>query len=142
MSDPRQSAMTCRRVAPWLATLLAAVFTCAMFSSSAAAGTYSVYSCVGPSGESLPNNAWTARRSVTTPSSAFTFGTSCPNLSVVVALGTTLAAGEEAGYAFTAPQGTKISGYQIRRSVSVAYLGLDRPARSAGLQRTTSGTDT
>lgn len=113
-----------------------------MLSSSAAAGTYSVYSCVGPSGETLPNNAWNPRRSVTTPSSAFTFGTTCPDLSVVVAPGTTLAAGEEAGFSFVAPPGTKISGYLIRRSVNVTYAGSARPTLSAGLQRTTSGADT
>lgn len=113
-----------------------------MFSSSAAAGTYSVYSCVGPSGETLPNNAWNPRRSVATPSSAFTFGTTCPDLSVVVAPGTTLAAGEEAGYTFVAPPGTKISGYLIRRSVNVTYAGSARPTLSAGLQRITAGADT
>ncbi|MBI2690956.1 MAG: hypothetical protein HYX29_03285 [Solirubrobacterales bacterium] len=142
MIDARQSALDRRRVAAWLATLLAAVVAFAVLTSSAAAGTYSVYSCVGPSGESLPNNAWNPRRSVTTPSSAFTFGTTCPDLSVVVAPGTTLAAGEEAGFAFAAPPGTKISGYLIRRSVNVTYAGSARPTLSAGLQRTTSGTDT
>lgn len=142
MFDTWQSALSGRRVAAWLATLLAAVIGCAMFSGSATAGTYSVYSCVGPSGESLPNNAWNPRRSVTTPSSAFTFGTSCPDLSVVVAPGTTMAAGEEAGFAFLAPPGTTISGYLIRRSVNVTYAGSARPTLSAGLQRTTSGTDT
>jgi len=53
-----------------------------------------------------------------------------------------MAAGEEAGFAFSAPAGTKISGYQIRRSVSVTYAGSARPTLNAGLQRTTSGTDT
>lgn len=140
--DARQTALSGRRVAAWLATLLAAVIAAAVLSGSAAAGTYSVYSCVGPSGETVPNYAWDARRSVTTPSSAFTFGTSCPDLSVVVAPGTTLAASEDAGYAFTAPAGTKISGYLIRRSVSVAYAGSARPTLSAGLRRTASGAET
>lgn len=53
-----------------------------------------------------------------------------------------MAAGEEAGFAFSAPPGTKISGYLIRRSVNVTYAGSARPALNAGLQRTTSGTDT
>jgi hypothetical protein len=90
----------------------------------------------------VPNYAWNPRRSVSTPSSAFTFGTTCPDLSVVVAPGTTMAAGEEAGYAFAAPAGTKISGYLIRRSVNVTYAGSARPTLSAGLQRTSSGADT
>lgn len=142
MFDTWHSALVCRRAAVWLATLLAALLACAMLAGSSAAGTYSVYSCVGPSGESVPNYAWDARRSVSTPSSAFTFGTSCPDLSVVVAAGTTLAAGEDAGYAFTAPAGTKISGYLIRRSASVVYAGTARPTLSAGLRRTSGGSET
>jgi hypothetical protein len=123
--------------------LAAAFITSAILASSASAGTYSVYTCVGPDGESLPNNAWSQSRSVPSHASAFTFGTTCPDLSVVTTPGTTLAAGEEAGYAFVAPAGTSITGYNVRRSVTVAFPASGtRPTLNAGLRRTLGADET
>lgn len=129
--------MNGRRVAAGLTSLVAALIACAALAGGASAGTYSVYSCVGPSGESLPNFAWTQRRSVASHTAAFTFGSTCPDLSVTATPGTALAAGEDAGYAFDAPSGTTIAGYLIHRSVTVAYpTSGTKPTISAGLRRT------
>jgi hypothetical protein len=117
--------------------LLAAFAVSALLAGGASAGTYSVYSCAGPSGQSVPNLVWTQRRSVPSHTSAVTFGSSCPDLSVTATAGTALAAGEDAGYAFDAPAGTTISGYLIHRSVAVTYPASGtKPTLSAGLRRT------
>lgn len=143
MQDVRQIAVPRQRVAAWLATLLAAVIASALLATSASAGTYSVYSCVGPAGQSLPNLAWVQRRSVPSHTAAFSFGSSCSDLSVAATPGTALAAGEDAGYAFDAPPGTSISGYLVRRSISVTYPASGtRPTLSAGLRRTVNSSET
>lgn len=142
MQDVRQIAVLRPRVAAWLATLLAGVIACALLAGSASAASYSVYSCTGPSGESVPNFAWVQRRSVPAHTAAFTFGSSCPDLSVVATSGTALAAGEDAGYAFDAPAGTTIAGYLVRRSINVTYPSSGtKPTLSAGLRRTSNGAD-
>lgn len=139
----RQIAVPWRRVPACFAALLAAVFACAALAGSASAANYSVYSCTGPDGEALPSSAWTPRLSVPSHSAAFSFGSACSDLTVTATPGTALAAGEDAGYAFNAPAGTTISGYEIRRSVGIIYpVSGTRPALSSGLRRTVDGAET
>jgi hypothetical protein len=125
------------------AALIAAACAAALLAGPASAASYSVYSCAGPDGKPLPNNAWSARLSVPSHSAAFSFGTACSDLTVAATPGTALAAGEDAGYVFNAPANTKISGYQLRRSASIAYPASGtHPSLSAGLRRTTDGVST
>lgn len=113
-----------------------------MLAGTASAGTYSVYSCTGPSGESLPNYSWSERRSTPANIAVFSLDSTCPSLAVT-AVGTILGPGENAGFAFDAPDGTTISGYYVRRSISITYLSVgSKPAMSAGLRRTVGGSDT
>lgn len=141
MHEARRIARSGRRICVLAAALLAVCACSALFAGTATAGTYSVYSCVGPSGESLPNYAWSERRSTPAHIAVFSLDSTCPSLSVT-AIGTVLSPGENAGFAFDAPAGTTISGYLVRRSVSITYLSVGtKPALSAGLRRTVGGSD-
>ncbi|MGH2960131.1 MAG: hypothetical protein ACRDKE_11050 [Solirubrobacterales bacterium] len=143
MTETQRIAVPWLRIPAFFAALLAALLACATLTSSASAANYSVYSCAGPSGETLPNNAWASRLSVPSHSAAFSFGGACTDLTVLTAPGTTLAVGEDAGYAFDAPAGTTISGYSIRRSVGIIYpTSGTKPALSSGLRRTVDGAET
>jgi hypothetical protein len=132
-----------RRAAAYFAALTAAVLLSAILAGSASAADYSVYSCAGPTNESLPNDAWTPRLSVPSHASAFTFSGSCPSLTVSATALSSLAAGENVGYGFDAPSGTSIAGYVIRRSATVDYAaGSGNPTLSAGLRRTVNSVNT
>jgi hypothetical protein len=135
--------MPARIAAASLAALIAVVFACSLLASTASAATYSVYTCSGPNGESLPNDAWVSRVSVPANAAAFSFGTNCGDLSTVAAAGSALAPGENAGYAFTAPAGSTIVGYLLRRSATISfYSGSSNPALSSGVRRSVAAGDT
>jgi hypothetical protein len=135
--------MPVRRAGAYFAALTAAVFACAILAASASAASYSVYACAGPSGEALPNTTWFPRLSDPSHSAAFTFGSSCADLSVTAAAGTALAGAESAGFAFDAPGGTSIAGYLLRRSAGVAFSSSSsNPGLSAGIRRTVSSGNT
>lgn len=122
--------------------MLAAFACLGVIAGSASANTYSVYTCAGPSGESLPNKAWTQERSSQSILSFFTFDSSCPGLSVT-AVSPILGFGDNAGFDFVAPAGTSIAGYLVNRTVTVSYLSVgSKPAISAGLRRTVGGAET
>lgn len=112
--------------------------------SSAGAATYSVYSCVGPNAEPLPNSSWLT--SVTTPSQtlAFTFGTNCGDLSVLADPAVSYNYNDGAEYVFDAPTGTTISGYSVDRAASIIFPPrLPVPTLlSAGVRETTGGETT
>lgn len=142
MPESRQRTSVVDRVAIFAVSALAVLLCPVLNAGVASAGTYSVYSCTGPSGQSVSSSAWTERRSSNSLVSAFTFSGSCPSLSVSAA-GAVLGANENAGYAFDAPPGTSIAGYSVRRSISISYLSLlTRPSMSSGLRRTVDGVDT
>ncbi|MFT4050611.1 MAG: hypothetical protein QM648_12345 [Solirubrobacterales bacterium] len=140
MSEARRTASADRRIAALVAAVIV-VLCCGWIAQPASAGTYSVYSCSGPSGESLPNSAWMQKHSAGSLLSLFSLGGSCPSLTVT-ALGPFLNAGENAGFAFDAPDGTSITGYSVKRSISISFLSVgSKPALSAGLRRTVGGVD-
>ncbi|MGK2877779.1 MAG: carboxypeptidase-like regulatory domain-containing protein [Solirubrobacterales bacterium] len=135
--------MSGQRVAVWLAALLAALVSGALMATSASAGTYSVYTCEGPSGENLPNEAWVPYLSNPAHIGPFSLGPECSEYSVIAASGLGLLAGESAGLRFNAPLGTTISGYSVRRSAGVVFAPSGaHPALSAGLRRTVNSVNT
>lgn len=126
-------------------TFVAVLMLCALAAAgagSAGAATYSVYSCVGPSDEPLPNSAWLT--SVNTPSQSldFSFGANCGDLSVIASPAANFAYGDGAEYVFDPPAGTTVSGYELTRGADVTYPGSGQgpPTLSAGVRETTGGT--
>jgi hypothetical protein len=105
---------------------------------SASAATYSVYSCLGPSEEALPNSAWLT--SVHDPGQTldFDFGGNCGDLSVSASPLGAYVNGNGAEYVFDAPTGTTISAYALHRSVAVAFPTYNPPPSliSAGVSET------
>ncbi|MGH2960332.1 MAG: hypothetical protein ACRDKE_12055 [Solirubrobacterales bacterium] len=111
--------------------------------SPAAAATYSVYSCVGPGDEPLPNSSWLT--SVNTPSQtlAFSFGSNCGDLSVLADPAEPFNLNDGAEYVFDAPKGTTISGYAVNRAASITYPRTEVPVPlSSGIRETTGGETT
>ncbi|MBJ7459307.1 MAG: carboxypeptidase regulatory-like domain-containing protein [Thermoleophilaceae bacterium] len=137
MSDGWRTTFNGRRAPIWLAALVAALLGGAVMAGGASAGTYSVYSCEGPSGEVLGDEAWVPHLSNLAHFVSFSLGPQCSEYSVVAVSGLELLAGENAGLRFDAPVGTTISGYSVRRSASVVFApDGDHPALSVGLRRT------
>lgn len=127
--------------------LVAALSLCAFafaLTGSAQAATYSVYSCVGPAAEPLPNSAWLT--SVNDPSQTldFAFGTNCGDLSVSASTTRDFVLGDGAEYVFDAPTGTTISAYSLNRSVAVAFPASTPPPSivSAGVSETSGAVTT
>lgn len=112
--------------------------------TSAGAATYSVYSCVGPGDEPLPNSSWLT--SVNTPSQtlSFSFGSNCGDLSVTANPADPYALNDGAAYVFDAPTGTTISGYAVNRVASITFPPATggQAQLSAGIQETTGSTTT
>jgi hypothetical protein len=111
---------------------------------SASAATYSVYSCVGPNSEPLPNSSWLT--SVNDPSQTldFAFGGNCGDLSVSASTSRSYVNGDGAEYVFDAPAGTTISSYSLNRSVAVAFPVSTPPPSvvTAGVSETSGATTT
>lgn len=84
--------------------------------TSAGAATYSVYACVGPNDEALPNYAWHPAVKTLGQSPSFSFGSNCGDLSVAANPNDAFALDDGAGYVFAAPTGTTISGYAVNRA--------------------------
>lgn len=112
--------------------------------TSAGAATYSVYACVGPSDEPLPNSSWLT--SVNTPSQtlSFSFGSNCGDLSVAADPTDLFNFDDGAEYVFDAPSGTTISGYAINRGASITFPPATggQTQLSAGIQETAGATTT
>ncbi|MBJ7353231.1 MAG: hypothetical protein JHC98_00240 [Thermoleophilaceae bacterium] len=108
------------------------------------AATYSVYSCLGPSAEALPNSSWLT--SVNDPNQTldFAFGTNCGDLSVAASTTRAYVLGDGAEYVFDAPAGTTISGYSLNRAVAIAFPVATPPPSvvSAGVSETSGATTT
>jgi hypothetical protein len=123
-----------------MAACLAALLV--VTASSAQAATYSVYSCQGPSLETLPNLAFTSETVGSVPGPPFAFGGACGDINVAASPVDAYANGDGGQYVFAAPPGTTITGYQLQRSVDVAFaspLPPNNPYVTAGLRETTSG---
>ncbi|MBJ7353228.1 MAG: hypothetical protein JHC98_00225 [Thermoleophilaceae bacterium] len=125
------------------AVLAAACTVFAMAAASASAGTYSVYSCLGPNDEVVGNDAWVTQASVPGHANLFSLGTACNGFSVVASVGLAMVSGENAGVRFDAPAGTTILNYDIKRSAAVTFATSgSHPAISAGLRRTVASANT
>jgi hypothetical protein len=125
----------------FVATLTLSAFALAA-AGTAGAATYSVYSCVGPSSEALPNSAWLT--SVNNPSQtlSYSFGSNCGDLSVSALPANSYAIGDGAEYVFDAPTGTTISGYSLQRDATVAFPPTASSVVTAGVSETSGGVTT
>jgi hypothetical protein len=117
--------------------ILAAVTMLAVLvpTASSSAATYSVYSCVGPASEPLPNSAWLSSVVNSGQTPFISFGTSCGALSVSASAAIAYALEEGGAQIFDPPAGTTISGYRLTRSVNVEFTGgSGNPKVSAGIR--------
>jgi hypothetical protein len=99
---------------PLLRAALAAAFSLAVIApagASAADGTYTVYACKGPAGAPAPATGWnTAATPQASVANACTSGGP-----FTLGLAANAAGGQGAQWAFTAPAGTRISGFNMLR---------------------------
>lgn len=126
----------------WLVALALALL--AFAAGSASAGTYSVYSCVGPSNEALPNQSWSQVVDLGAAHvSHFTFSSTCGDLSVeTISPSPTMAPNDGARYVFVAPADTTISGYSLNRALSVSFPSVGTPQPMTAAVREVSGSGT
>ena len=102
------------------AALLASVVVLLLTSgSTATAAPYTVWSCQGPNGEALGGGAWTA----STTGTGATASTDCATgMRATVPAGRANARG--ATLSFTAPAGTRITSYELSRTLRASVGGL------------------
>lgn len=89
--------------------------------TSAGAASYSVYACVGPDDQPLPNSSWLASVNSQSPFPLFVFGDDCGDLSVTANPADSFVLDDAAEYVFDAPSGTAISGYSVTRAASITF---------------------
>jgi hypothetical protein len=125
-----------KRITLFVAALTAAVSI--LPAGNALAANYSVYSCAGPSGETLPNSAWLSSVVNAAQTPYFTFGTACGGLSVSALPAISYVDGDGGERVFNPPPGTTISGYRIVRSARVEFgAAATKPQVSTGIRETT-----
>lgn len=118
-----------------LVSALAVIFFVLLAPTPASAAQYSVYSCSGPLGEPLPNNAWTPFVSSGGDAANFSFNSSCGHIGVSADGSSALAAGERAGWVFEAPDGTVATGFSLDRFAAFARTAATPPL-AAGIHET------
>lgn len=95
-----------------------------VFAAPASAGTYTVWSCKGPSNETLPATAWT-QASTQLPLSSFEFNGTCASggLSVATKQSSNYETGDSASLIFNAPADTVISDFSVQQQLRVTFQG-------------------
>ncbi|MGB1582928.1 MAG: hypothetical protein ACPHCI_03985 [Solirubrobacterales bacterium] len=107
-----------------IGTLAVFVALIILFAAPASAATYSVYSCKGPSDESLPATDWT-QLSTNLPLTSFDFSGTCDTggLTVATKQSSFYSTGDSASLQFAAAPNTDIVGISLTRQLRVQYQG-------------------
>lgn len=94
-----------------------------VFSAPASAGTYSVYSCKGPSGETLGTDGWVAG-TTGAAASDYVFTNDCQGAGMSVATKPTVAYanGSTGTYKFLPPTDTELTAFSIKRQLKTLFL--------------------
>lgn len=116
------------RSAPFV-LLLAAIGAALLWVAPATAAPYTVWSCLGPSGEALPGTAWTPATSGTGAVAGNDCGT---GMGAAVPAGRASARGA-GSLTFTAPAGTRITGFELTRTLRATVGGLFSTGYVAGV---------